>query len=178
MKHASDFSRRKCLLQLAASSAGAASLLNVNAQEVGNKQSSLPAIGQALPLPEVALLGGGQFKPAQAQGKLTVVYWWASWCPFCALQSPHIEALWRRHRAQGLQMLALSIDKTQDAAQSYLQKKAYSFPAAMNTPAIERILPKPKGLPVVVVRGKDGKVLMAETGELFPEDIEKIGQWI
>jgi len=30
----------------------------------------------------------------------------------------------------------------------------------------------------VIVRGKDGKVRHAESGEMFPEDIEKIGQWV
>jgi thiol-disulfide isomerase/thioredoxin len=143
-----------------------------------SKAASLPAIGQALALPEAALLGGGSFKPAQAQGKLTVVYWWASWCPFCAIQSPHIQALWKAHQARGLQILALSIDKTEQAAQDYLRKKGYTFPAAMLTPAMAKVLPKPKGLPVVIVRGKDGKVLLAESGEMFPEDIEKIGAWV
>jgi thiol-disulfide isomerase/thioredoxin len=142
------------------------------------KAQSLPAVGQSIALPEAALLGGGAFKPAQAQGKITVVYWWASWCPFCAIQSPHIEALWKAHQARGLQVLALSIDKTEQAAKDYLAKKNYSFPAAMFTPAMGQVLAKPKGLPVVIVRGKDGKVLHAESGEMFPEDIEKIGQWI
>lgn len=35
-----------------------------------------------------------------------------------------------------------------------------------------RILPKPKGLPVTVVRGPD-----AETGQLFPEDVEQIARF-
>ncbi len=141
-------------------------------------QSALPTLGQALLLPEAKLLGGGAFKPAQAQGKIMVVYWWASWCPFCAIQSPHMETLWKAHKARGLQVLALSVDKTEQAAIDYLKKKNYSFPAAMLTPAIAKVLSKPKGLPVVIVRGKDGKVLLAESGEMFPEDIEKIGQWI
>jgi hypothetical protein len=74
--------------------------------------------------------------------------------------------------------LALSIDKTEQAARDYLKKKNYTFPAAMLTPAISKVLAKPKGLPVVIVRGKDGKVLHAESGEMFPEDIEKIGKWV
>ncbi|MBS7809088.1 TlpA disulfide reductase family protein [Variovorax sp. PCZ-1] len=141
-------------------------------------KQSLPTVGQALALPEASLLGGGTFKPAQARGKVTVIYWWASWCPFCMIQSPHIEALWKAHQSRGLQMLTLSIDKTEAAAKDYLAKKNYSFPAAMFTPAIAKTLPKPKGLPVVIVRGKDGKVLHAESGEMFPEDIEKIGKWV
>lgn len=170
--------RRKLLQHGMASSAVASlagSALSVWAQ---GAESALPRLGERLILPTTALLGGGRFHSSQADGKLTVMYWWASWCPFCMLQSPHIEALWKAHQAKGLQMLTLSIDKTEQAALDYVKKKNYTFPVAMYTPAIAKVLPKPKGLPVVLVRGKDGKVRHAESGEMFPEDIEKIGQWV
>jgi thiol-disulfide isomerase/thioredoxin len=172
--------RRAILTRILALSSGASLIANSapSFAAIESKPSSLPTLGQSLALPEATLLGGGSFKPSQASGKLTVVYWWASWCPFCALQSPHIEALWNTHQARGLQVLALSIDKTETAAQNYLRKKNYTFPTALQTPAIAKTIPKPKGLPVLIVRGKDGKVLLAEKGEMFPDDIEKIGQWL
>jgi hypothetical protein len=40
------------------------------------------------------------------------------------------------------------------------------------------MLPKPKGLPVTLVRGRDGRLLMAEAGQLFPEDIEAIARFL
>jgi len=138
----------------------------------------LPALGSMLPLPVVPLLDGSTFDPASAAGRVVVVYWWASWCPFCAVQSPHIEALWQAQRARGLTVLALSIDKDRAAAASYLQKKKYSFPAGMLGPEVAAVLPKPKGLPVTVVRGRDGKVVMAEAGEMFPEDIEGMAKFL
>lgn len=137
-----------------------------------------PALGTRLPLPEVALFDGSRFMPAQADGQLLVVYWWASWCPFCAVQSPLIEQLWRVHRSRGLQVLALSVDRKADDATTYLTRRGYTFPAGLQTPEVARVLPKPKGLPVTVVRGRDGRVLMAEAGQLFPEDIEQIARWL
>ena len=170
--------RRDVLLKAISWGAGAC-LTNTSAfAQSERKEPELPKVGQVLTLPETSLLSGASFKPALADGKLTVIYWWASWCPFCMVQSPHIEALWKAHQSRGLQMLTFSIDKTEQAAKDYLQKKSYTFPAAMLSPAITRVLPKPKGLPVVIVRGKDGRVKHAEAGEMFPEDIEKIGQWV
>jgi hypothetical protein len=46
------------------------------------------------------------------------------------------------------------------------------------TPAVARVLPKPKGLPVTVVRGRDGRVRMAEAGQLFPEDVAEIARFL
>lgn len=138
----------------------------------------LPAVGSALRLPSLALLDGRLWTPREAEGKVLVVYWWASWCPFCAVQSPHIEALWRAQQANGLQVLALSIDKQPASAANYLKAKGYSFPAGMLTPEAAKLLPKPAGLPVVVVRGRDGKVVFAESGEMFPEDIEGLKKYL
>ncbi len=144
----------------------------------GSQADALPRVGSPLALPPITLFDGQRFEPQQAQGKVLVLYWWASWCPFCALQSPHMEKLWQVGRDRGLQMLALSIDKQAEDATAYLAKRGYTFPAGMFTPAVARVLPKPKGLPVTVVRGRDGRVVMAEAGQLFPEDVEQIAQWL
>jgi len=107
-----------------------------------------------------------------------VLYWWASWCPFCAQQSPEMQKLWDAQRARGLRMLALSIDKKPGDATAYLQKKGYTFPAVWLTPELARAWPKPDGLPVTVVRGKDGRVVQAEKGQLFPEDVAQLARWL
>ena len=139
---------------------------------------ALPGRGSLLALPALELFDGRRFEPSQAEGRLIVLYWWASWCPFCALQSPHMEKLWRDAQPRGLQMLALSIDQRPDDARAYLARHGYTFPAGLYTPAVAHGLAKPKGLPVTVARGRDGRVLMAEAGQLFPEDIEQIAQWL
>ena len=138
----------------------------------------LPAVGAPYPLAAVPLLGGGRFVPAQAEGRVLVLYWWASWCPFCAEQSPEMQKLWDAQRGRGLQMLALSIDKKPEDATAYLRKKGYSFPAAWLSPELLKTYRKPDGLPVTVVRGKDGRVAQAEKGQLFPEDVAQLARWL
>lgn len=145
------------------------------------KAGPLPTLGTPLPLPEVPLFDGSVFRPSQADGRVLVIYWWASTCPFCALQSPEMQKLWLSQRdkgAQGLQLLTLSIDRKREDALAYLQKKGYTFPTGFVTPEIQRILPKPKGLPITLVRGRDGRVLQAEKGQLFPEDVEQLVRWL
>ena len=151
-------------------------------------ESPLPKLGSVLQLPYVKLLNGEVWSPQKQAAHTLVVYWWASWCPFCAVQSPHIEALWRAQKANGLQVLALSIDKQESTATAYIKSKGYSFPAGRVTPDVAKMLPKPKGLPVVLVLKMDeqksgigrreGKVVFAEGGEMFPEDIEGLKKYI
>jgi len=139
---------------------------------------NVPALGAAMHLPHVPLLEGGEFQAAAAQGKVVVVYWWASWCPFCAQVTPHIQKLWQTQRDRGLQVLGLSIDQDLAAAKAYRARRGYDFPSGWVTPAVEAVLPKPQGLPVTVVRGRDGRVVAAEVGQIFPEDVEGLARFL
>lgn len=137
-----------------------------------------PQVGSQLLLPDLTLLDGTRFRAAEADGHVLLLYWWASWCPFCAQQSPLMDKFWLAHKARGLQMLGLSIDRKAADASTYLGKKGYTFPAALVTPEVARVLPKPKGLPFTIARGRDGRVLAAESGQLFPEDIEQFARFL
>ncbi len=167
---------RRRVVQAAACLAAPSFMESALAQK--RAEPPLPNVGSAYSLAAVPLLGGGSFQPAQAEGKALVLYWWASWCPFCAQQSPEIQKLWESQRGRGLQMLTLSIDKKSEEAVAYLKKKGYTFPAAWVSPEVAKVFPKPEGLPVVVVRGKDGRVAQAEKGQLFPEDVEQLARWM
>jgi hypothetical protein len=85
-----------------------------------------------------------------------------------------MEKLWQRQKGKGLQMVALSIDKTPEPAMAYLKAKGYSFPAAWASPDWRKGFPKPKGLPITLLRGRDGRLLLAERGQLFAEDVDAI----
>lgn len=138
------------------------------------KAPPLPALGSVLNVPRIALLDGGVFDPAKAQGKPLLVYWWSSTCPFCALQSPSMDKLWKSQQHRDLQMLALSIDKKSEDAAAYLKAKGYSFPAAWAGPEWRKAFPKPRGLPITLLRGRDDRLLLTERGQMFAEDVEAI----
>jgi hypothetical protein len=85
-----------------------------------------------------------------------------------------MEKLWQSQRGKGMQMLALSIDRQPEAASVYLNQKGYSFPAAWASPVWRKTFPKPRGLPITLLRGADGRLLLAERGQMFAEDVEAI----
>jgi thiol-disulfide isomerase/thioredoxin len=143
-----------------------------------SRAPALPALGTPLALPALERLDGTRFSPRDADGRTLVVYWWASWCPFCAETTPHVEALWREQRSRGLAMLALSIDKDPKAARDHLARRGYTLPAAWVTPDVQRALPKPRGLPIMLVRGRDGRVVHAEAGQMFPEDVVALARFV
>jgi peroxiredoxin len=134
---------------------------------------AMPRVGDVLRVPPIRLLTGQDF---QHERQPLLLYWWSSTCPFCALQSPSMQALWQSQKSRGFRMLALSIDKKPEDAQAYLQKRGYTFPAAWASPEWRKQFPKPKGLPITLLMDSQYKVLLAEKGQMFAEDVEAIAR--
>ena len=153
--------------------AAPAALLSAAAQA-----ASPVAAGSKLTLVDLPLIEGGVFRAADAERKVLAVYWWASWCPFCAEMSPSVEQLWRSQRDRGLAVLGISIDRTPEAARDHRARRGYTFPSAIHHPGIDAVFAKPKTIPAFWVRDRTGRVVMAETGQLFPEDIAQVARFL
>ena len=165
--------RRRRLLTAAGAALAAGALPGAVAAE-----RAVPPLGSRIDLPPVRLLDGRQIEPAHWRGKVLVVELWASWCPFCARQNPEIDKLHRAHAASGLEVLALSIDRKSEDAARYLRERGYAFHAAMLDAKWEAALGRPKGLPIVWVIGRSGRLEQLEIGEMFPEDVAELARWL
>jgi thiol-disulfide isomerase/thioredoxin len=127
---------------------------------------------------DVRLLDGRTLTAAQLNGRTVVVFMWASWCPFCARQSPMMQALHHEQsrRPDGLIVLGFTIDRTEKAATDYLAKHGYSFANAMATPQLAQWFGPRRTLPeVYVVQG--GRVVFRESGEMFAEDVAALARF-
>ncbi len=158
--------------------AWAAGVLPGTGRAASPPQPATPAIGTQMVLPSVRLLDGREIAPTYWQGKVLVVETWASWCPFCARQNPEIDRLHRAHVASGLEVLGLSIDRRPEDAVRYMRERGFAFHAAMLDAKWQAVLGRPKGLPVLWVVGRSGRLEQLEIGEMFPEDVADLARWL
>ena len=84
-------------------------------------------------------------------------------------------------------MLAQSIDRRESTAKTHMKSKGHIFDAGTLTTDVAKMLPKPKGLPVVAVLKIDkgplpidhkGVVVFAESREMYSEDIEGLTTYL
>lgn len=122
-------------------------------------------VGQPAPSLKVALLDGQTFDLAALRGKVVIVSLWATWCPPCRAEMPVLDAFYRRHHAQGLEVIGLSADRPHDRSDVIKVMQAYSYPAAMLDDAKVNDLGDPTSLPEMIVIGRDGVVHAKLTSE-------------
>ena len=141
-------------------------------------RATAATIGDNVALPATTRIDGTILKPDHWRNKVLIVERFATWCPFCKVQNPKLDKLLRANQSKGLEVLALSIDKNAAEVPKYMQQHGYTFNAAMMTPEWQRVLGEIKGLPVIWVIGRDGKLKQVESGELLDEDVAELARWL
>lgn len=142
------------------------------------REASAAAIGGTITPPATTLIDGTILAPDHWRGKVLIIERFATWCPFCKVQNPRLDALLRANKSNGLEVLALSVDKSAAEVAKYMNALGYTFNAAMMTPEWQKALGDIKGLPVIWVIGRDGKLKQVEAGELLDEDVAELARWL
>lgn len=102
-------------------------LLILVAASICNTVLATTEVGQVAPNIEGRLLDGKPFSLNANKGKVVLVNFWASWCEPCREEMPIIEAYLRKNRAQGFEVLAITLDKPSDLVQAKKIMQNYSF---------------------------------------------------
>lgn len=81
------------------------------------------------PAPELSavLLDGSTFQLSKYTGKVVLIHFWATWCEACQLEMPLLEDYYLKHKAEGFEVVAFSMDKKPDQAKVREIASKFSF---------------------------------------------------
>jgi cytochrome c biogenesis protein CcmG, thiol:disulfide interchange protein DsbE len=91
--------------------------------------------GEPAPALEAKLLDGKPFSLAASSGKVVIVNFWATWCEPCRAEMPALDAYYQKHRNEGLEVLAISLDRPSDEQKVREVMRAFSFDASLGRDA-------------------------------------------
>jgi thiol-disulfide isomerase/thioredoxin len=116
------------------------------------------SVGAREAAPDVAytLLDGTPGSTQQLRGKVVLVNFWATWCAPCRAEMPAIDAFYRKHRGDGLVVVAVSMDRPADEAKARAVMEDYAFGAAFAKDASFKGYGRIWRLPLTFVVDREG----------------------
>ena len=124
------------------------------------RASSRPAMIPSL----VLKTSTGQVALDSLRGKVVLVDFWASWCGPCHQSFPWLDAVQKRYADSGLVVVAVSVDKSLDAADAFLARHPGSMTVAYDPAGRAAQAFDVHGMPSTYLIGRDGSIRMSHVG--------------
>lgn len=108
-------------------------------------------------------------------GKVSVINFWATWCPPCVEEMPELDELYATElKPKGIEMIGIAIDSP-SAVKAFLEKTPVKYPVVMagfgGTELAKQLGNDQGGLPFTVILSEDGNILLKKAGRIQMETI-------
>lgn len=135
----------------------------------GDEGGKATHVGDAPPPFKLTALDGAAVDyPAATAGKVVVLRFWATWCPFCKDEMKMIQAVWSQSRDRGLEVLAVNAGQEKGDITDFVGKLGVTYPVLLDPGSKVTRQYGVTGLPMTLFIGRDGKVkgrILGETDE-------------
>ena len=120
-------------------------------------------VGTAAPAFALKDLDGKEVSLTDYRGKVVLIDFWATWCPPCLEELPHIQRIHAAYRDSGLVVLAISTDRDKDAVRPFVEKYGYTFPVLFADEKVQAAYGV-RSIPTVYLIDQQGKVRFHHVG--------------
>ena len=131
----------------------------------GGRAASGNQVGAPVPEIKVESLAGKEIDVASYRGRVLLLDVWASWCGPCKQELPMLDAMARRLRAQGIDVLAVSVDQERANVEKFLKGHGHwALTIAHDPPGAIAERLQPDKMPTSYVIDRAGIVRYVNTG--------------
>ena len=129
---------------------------------------------RAAPPWQVTLPDGQVVTSDALRGKVVLVNFWATWCPYCRKEKPVIEAFWKDYQDKNFEVLSISIDDSPEKIAAWMQDKGYAFTAAPTNASVVAAFGSVASVPTSFIIDADGHIRHKIAGQVHYARLEKL----
>ena len=164
----------------AAAQGASLSLAKLNAEIAAEPDPKIPeglAVGQKFPGFNETDLAGRPLSVSAYRGRVTMIDFWATWCPPCRAEMPNVVATYQKHHAQGFDIIGVSLDDNREALVNFLPAHGMAWPQYFDGQGWDNKLAKKYGvhsIPMDYLLDRHGIIIGKELrGEDLGEAVTK-----
>ncbi|MNJ46146.1 Thiol-disulfide oxidoreductase ResA [compost metagenome] len=126
-------------------------------------------IGNRAPDFSLLNLNGEEVKLSDYRGKTVLLNFWASWCPPCRIEMPHMEKFYKKYGDKDAVILAVNmthLEDSQDEVKSFLEDLGLTFPHAIDLKGTVTDTYRVVGYPTTYVLNANGVITQRFQGAI------------
>lgn len=133
---------------------------------------------------QLADLSGGTLTLSELRGKVVLLDFWATWCGPCRRGIPHLNALWKEHHDDGLEIVGISVDRGkqgmsgEDLVRAFAKKTPMSYRLVMGDGPTAQAYGGIRSIPTAFLLDRDGRIrkryVGLQPGHVFERDIAEL----
>ena len=129
---------------------------------------------QAISPWHVTLPDGRVLTSENLRGKVVLVNFWATWCPYCRKEKPVIDAFWQDNRKRGFEVVSISIDDSPEKIAAWMQDKGYTFMAAPTNASVVNAFGHVSSVPTSFIVDTEGHIRHKIAGQVHYPRLDKL----
>jgi thiol-disulfide isomerase/thioredoxin len=113
-----------------AAKGAAVQITRADAEKAAKAEPNVPEgleVGQKFPDFNVTDMAGKPLSLSACKGRVTLIDFWAAWCPPSRDEVPNVVAVYNQYHARGFDIIGVNIDENRDAATSFAQAQGMTW---------------------------------------------------
>ena len=103
-------------------------------------------------------INGRVYQESDFKGKISVINFWATWCPPCVEEIPSLNRLRKKMQGKPFQLISINYGETAERIRTFMKKVAVDFPVLLDPEGKTAGQWKVVAFPSTFVIGPDGKI--------------------
>ncbi|MEZ4388950.1 MAG: TlpA disulfide reductase family protein [Candidatus Krumholzibacteriia bacterium] len=141
------------------------------------EDATLTAVGDPAPSLTVTTMAGEVFDLAAQRGKVVLISFWATWCPPCREEMPHLrDEVWRRWQDRDdFVLISVAREETPEVVAPFLAKFDFDWTFATDPTRENYARFAEAHIPRNYVIGRDGRIVFQSVGYTAEEFAAMVG---
>ncbi|MDD5634003.1 MAG: TlpA disulfide reductase family protein [Candidatus Omnitrophica bacterium] len=105
-------------------------------------------------------LYGQEFKLSYTKGKVVIIDFWATWCPPCKMEIPHLNSLYKQYAKSGLEVIGIALDDGgAGVVRPFAEENKIEYTILMGDRKVEAAYGGIRGIPTIFIIDREGRIV-------------------